>query len=283
MYGMMSLKEEILDPERVNQIKGISIEQVADLEDEPGVDMEVFNSIMRDELMTVTKEMLNTCRQCEISKRCCKTECKVFERGVKFREVMGSDFNICYNCPEKDSNCLGYEYAHEMQFDEEYKMKNVRFTPRELEKNSIINQEEKEVLENEGYSEIDHYEFDKIDEEGLLSDTTMQDISKYAFKKGSIQGVNVNKLRNMVSDTNVSVKTASVEDVEEVEVVKTRSGNYMGVIRRESDEDVKFYVKDSYVSMQEKDVSLLSKIRDKIAYLIGNDDYQLPDKLYAFK
>ena len=305
----MQLKHEILSEELVkDKIVGMSIIMISDVVEElkgdPDFDNEAYKSILTAELQTLHKEMKDTCRVCqqEDERVCCESGCKLFEKGVEYLEIVNSDYDICYHCPEKDTGCLGYEYCTFRNVAPE-KVKDVSLLADDLYRRDVISEDKYKVLVDNGLRSITSDDYKQVLE--LLGSKLTSKIQQEFF-------VLIDKnfafylpgLRNVLGDS----ETKSTKEIPEFEksfnkymegkesktvtaasdkykVLIKRShanGSYFGTIIKDNRKVAKFIIRKDYISSQ---IKLSDKMLSSIVKKIHSDfdeNFQIPSKVYKF-
>lgn len=274
------LNHEILDERLANNLSGFSILQIedliADVKDDPDFNHEVYNSIVNAELSMLPHEMKDKCSECreygleDMNVKCCESDCDIFRRGVEFLERIDSSFDICYNCPESNNTCTGFEHCGHLNMGIEAKAIDVQFTPHYLFTQGVISEKVKDTIYAKGITNIDYETYESLEE--FLSADVLRDISDYAFAVMERLGINVS--------TNNTTHKTTVE-CSDVVAQLTRNGGVIGSVKING-KTIKFFVKSKYISLSGKaEHDILTLIEKKVQEILDNRDYTLPKKIYS--
>lgn len=309
----MQLNHEILSEKLVeDQLVGMSIIMIQDVIDElrgdPDFNEEAYRSILTAELQTIPKEMKDTCRMCQLEdeKACCQSDCKLFEKAVEFHELIDSDYDICYHCPEKDTSCLGYEHCRFRNLDDSLKAKDVRISADSLLDKGIINAEMFNSLLENGLRFISSFDYESVlDVVGSDVISRIQDEffvlmeRHFAFYLSGFKKLSVEAKAKYSQ-----AKAKFEEDFEEYmlrrkskaqsETFKTKRfkvairpsaiGNsyFVVVVDKKSSRVAKLLISENYISSQmELSNALIEFIEERI-HSNFDENFKVPRKVYTF-
>lgn len=245
---------------------GYSIQTLDDLKDEvmENEDMSrIYMSMKTADLLSVP-QIARKCRECNPSEKCC-SGCEIHTEMAEFNEVIGETFDLCYNCPEYNATCTGFDDGGCMYIEENMRIKDIHIPVSELLTMGIIDKETMDTLKSNHlhYISCDNYEL----LQGLVSDTFLTKISDYAYRK----------VVSIVTGKHPTSSSISYSDVE-VKATRTRSNSILGNMRVGS-KLIKFFVKEKYVSVSNKiDDDVLDVLETKLKDMF---DITLPEKVYG--
>lgn len=307
----MQLNHEILSEKLVeDKLVGMSIIMIEDvvqeLRDDPDFQEDVYRSILVAELQTIPKEMKDTCRMCQLEdeRPCCDSDCKLFKKAVEYHEMIDSEYDICYHCPERDKGCLGYDYCMYRNLTDSLQVKDVKMTADELLWKGIISEELFIKLCDSGLRYINAFDYQavldvvgsevilKVQREFLiLMERSFSEylsglnevlgLSRVKTSKSAIQfekdfqeyleAKRVNKHKEEMERFSISLKSSRVSE------------SFFGVlIDKKTKKAFKLIIRKNYISSE---VNLPERALELIADKIREDfdkHFQLPGKVYLF-